>query len=63
MFLDEATSSVDEGLEYALYEKIRDALPDLIVVSVAHRRTVDAHHSQRLTLSGDGQWSLEDVTV
>lgn len=43
VFLDEATSAVDEGLEDALYRLLRTELPDTIVVSVAHRSTVDGH--------------------
>ena len=37
VFLDEATSAVDEGLEYALYALIREEVPDTMLVSVAHR--------------------------
>ncbi|MFG1796170.1 ABC transporter ATP-binding protein/permease [Nocardia sp. NPDC049149] len=58
-FLDEATSAVDEELEFALYRLIRTDLPDLIVVSTAHRATVDQHHTARLVLDGVGGWSLE----
>ncbi|MEU4812119.1 ABC transporter ATP-binding protein/permease [Nocardia fluminea] len=61
VFLDEATSAVDEGLEYSLYKLIRTEAPDTIVVSVAHRSTVDQHHTQVLTLEGDGPWELAPV--
>ncbi|MGY4100401.1 ABC transporter ATP-binding protein/permease [Nocardia sp. R16R-3T] len=57
-FLDEATSAVDEGLEFALYTLIRTELPDLILISTAHRSTVDQHHSARLELTGGGDWSF-----
>ncbi|MEV4127606.1 ABC transporter ATP-binding protein/permease [Nocardia sp. NPDC049707] len=57
-FLDEATSSVDEGLEFALYTLIRTELPDLILISTAHRTTVDQHHTARLELTGGGEWSF-----
>ncbi|MFI9504497.1 ABC transporter ATP-binding protein/permease [Nocardia sp. NPDC052566] len=57
-FLDEATSAVDEGLEFALYTLIRTELPDLILVSTAHRATVDQHHNARLELAGGGVWSF-----
>jgi len=63
VFLDEATSAIDEGLEFALYELVRSELPETIVVSVAHRSTVDVHHTQRLDLSGDGRWELAPVSV
>jgi len=63
VFLDEATSAIDEGLEFALYELVRSELPETIVVSVAHRSTVDVHHTQRLDLAGDGRWELAPVSV
>ncbi|MGW4767426.1 ABC transporter ATP-binding protein/permease [Nocardia sp. NPDC004278] len=55
-FLDEATSAVDEGLEFALYTLIRTELPDIILFSTAHRTTVDQHHTARLELTGGGGW-------
>lgn len=61
VFLDEATSAMDEGLEMALYHAIRTALPSSIVVSVSHRETVDRHHDQQLELLGDGEWRLRQV--
>ncbi|MEB3981332.1 ABC transporter ATP-binding protein/permease [Mycobacterium sp. 663a-19] len=61
VFLDEATSALDEGLEFALYQLLRSELPDCVVVSVSHRRTVEQHHEQELQLLGDGQWRLEPV--
>lgn len=58
-FLDEATSAVDQDLEFALYTLIRTELPDLILISTAHRSTVDQHHTARLVLNGNGDWSFE----
>jgi putative ATP-binding cassette transporter len=60
-FLDESTSALDEGQEFALYRSLRTALPDCIVVSVSHRPTVEQHHDQRLELLGGGQWRLVPV--
>lgn len=60
-FLDEATSAVDEGLEYTLYHLVRTEAPDTVLVSVAHRSTVDRHHTQRLELAGGGAWKLTPV--
>ena len=61
VFLDEATSAIDEGQEFALYRALRDRLPDCIVVSVSHRPTLDQHHDRRWELLGDGAWRLEPV--
>ncbi|WP_371782826.1 ABC transporter ATP-binding protein/permease [Streptosporangium subroseum] len=57
-FLDEATSSVDEGLEHALYSLIRDRLPQCILVSVGHRSTLNAFHTHYLELLGAGRWGM-----
>ena len=58
VFLDESTSALDEGLEFALYQMLRSELPNTIVVSVSHRSTVEQHHEQHLELLGAGQWQL-----
>jgi putative ATP-binding cassette transporter len=58
VFLDEATSAMDEGLELAMYRLLRSELPNTIVVSVSHRSTVEHHHNQRLELLGEGRWRL-----
>jgi vitamin B12/bleomycin/antimicrobial peptide transport system ATP-binding/permease protein len=58
-FLDEATSAMDEGLEFAMYRLLREQLPTCIVVSVGHRSTLQSHHTRRLELSGTGAWSME----
>ncbi|WP_306365180.1 ABC transporter ATP-binding protein/permease [Nocardia sp. CC227C] len=60
-FLDEATSAVDEGLEYTLYHLVRTETPDTVLVSVAHRSTVDRHHTHRLELTGGGAWQLSPI--
>ncbi|BBZ46478.1 ABC transporter ATP-binding protein/permease [Mycobacterium parmense] len=61
VFLDESTSALDEGQEYALYEMLRADEPDLIVVSVAHRRNVVRRHDRFLHLLGGGAWRLGDI--
>jgi putative ATP-binding cassette transporter len=61
VFLDESTSALDEGQEFALYRSLRTALPDCVVVSVSHRGTVEQHHDRRLELLGGGQWRLAPI--
>jgi putative ATP-binding cassette transporter len=61
VFLDEATSALDEGLEFALYQLLRTELPECVVVSVSHRRTVEQHHDQLLELLGAGKWELRSI--
>lgn len=50
IFLDETTSAVDEPTETALYTLLKESLPQAIIVSVGHRSTLMAFHSQRLIL-------------
>ncbi len=61
VFLDESTSALDEGQEFALYRALRTRLPDCIVVSVSHRPSLEQHHDRRLELLGDGAWRLAPV--
>lgn len=58
LFMDEASSALDEGLEFALYDLVRSELPECMLVSVSHRTTVEQHHEKELQLLGDGAWRL-----
>ncbi len=55
LFLDEATASVDEQSEASLYELLRKYLPNSAVVSVGHRSTLLAWHSDRLVFDGSAR--------
>lgn len=61
VFLDEATSAIDEGLEHWLYTLIRAELPDLILISIAHRSTIEGHHTHRLNIDEGGKWRMTDI--
>ena len=61
VFVDEATSAMDEGLELTMYRLLRAELPGTVLVSVSHRSTVEQHHQQRLELLGEGRWQLSPV--
>jgi putative ATP-binding cassette transporter len=54
LFLDEATSAVDEDTEARLYALVRDRLPGTTVVSVGHRRSLESFHSRRLIVTPNG---------
>ncbi|MBL8448160.1 MAG: ABC transporter ATP-binding protein/permease [Zoogloeaceae bacterium] len=58
LFLDEASSALDEGLEHAMYTLLREVLPDAVLVSVGHRSSLVGFHDQTLDLAGGGQWRL-----
>lgn len=57
-FIDEATSAMDEGLEFAMYKLLRETFPAMRLVSVGHRSTLHVHHSHLLQLKGHGEWEL-----
>ncbi|MEY2655928.1 MAG: hypothetical protein RLZZ524_2956 [Pseudomonadota bacterium] len=58
VFLDEATSATDTGLEHGLYTLIRRELPQSVLVSVGHRETLAPLHDQVLQIEPGGGWRL-----
>ncbi|WP_105902968.1 ABC transporter ATP-binding protein/permease [Vibrio gangliei] len=48
LFLDEATSSLDEETESKMYQLLEKQLPDTTLVSIAHRSKVARYHHYRL---------------
>ncbi len=54
LFLDEATASLDEASEAALYRLLQERLPDTTLVSIGHRSTLIAFHRRRLSFERDG---------
>jgi putative ATP-binding cassette transporter len=54
IFLDKATSALDEAMERRAYELLAERLPDATIVSVAHRPTVTRYHPRHWTLAPHG---------
>jgi vitamin B12/bleomycin/antimicrobial peptide transport system ATP-binding/permease protein len=54
LFLDEATSAVDEATEAQLYRLLGERLPATTIVSVGHRATLRAFHRRRLVVQPNG---------
>lgn len=54
LFLDEATASLDEPAEAALYKLVQERLPGVTIVSIGHRSTLLAFHNRKMTLERDG---------
>jgi vitamin B12/bleomycin/antimicrobial peptide transport system ATP-binding/permease protein len=54
LFLDEATASLDEPSEAALYRLLMEKLPATTVVSIGHRSTLNAFHRRNIILVRDG---------
>jgi vitamin B12/bleomycin/antimicrobial peptide transport system ATP-binding/permease protein len=65
LFLDEATSAVDESTEARLYRLVRERLPGTTVFSVGHRATLRPFHSRQLLVraNGNGPSSIVEVTA
>jgi putative ATP-binding cassette transporter len=61
LFLDEATASLDEASEAALYGLLAEKLPATTVVSIGHRNTLAAFHQRNFVLACDGdRFALQD---
>jgi vitamin B12/bleomycin/antimicrobial peptide transport system ATP-binding/permease protein len=54
LFLDEATASLDEASEAALYHLLQEKLPATTIVSIGHRSTLVAFHQRHVVLTRDG---------
>ena len=54
LFLDEATASLDEAAEAALYRLIEEKLPTTTIVSIGHRSTLEAFHQRNVEFARDG---------
>ena len=63
LFLDEASSALDEPSEQVLYQLIRERLPKTAIVSVGHRSTLKSFHGRQLQLDGQGGWQLAMTAV
>ena len=54
LFLDEATASLDEAAEAAVYRLLLKRLPRAAIVSIGHRSTLATFHRRRLALVPQG---------
>jgi vitamin B12/bleomycin/antimicrobial peptide transport system ATP-binding/permease protein len=64
LFLDEATASLDEAAEAALYQLLQERLKGSTIISIGHRSTLGAFHSRRVEVRrGDGASQVRDVSL
>lgn len=64
LFLDEATSAIDETSEAGLYRLLRERLPRTTMVSIGHRTTLVSFHERHLAVVRDAAGArLEDVAA
>jgi putative ATP-binding cassette transporter len=54
LFLDEATASLDEPSEAALYQLVQKQLPETTIVSIGHRTTLHAFHTRNVAFERKG---------
>jgi putative ATP-binding cassette transporter len=50
LFLDEATASLDEAMETAVYETLKQHLPEATMVSIGHRPSLRKWHDRQVVL-------------
>jgi putative ATP-binding cassette transporter len=58
LFLDEATSSLPEDAQEALYRLLKQKLPRTTLVSIGHRSSLAAHHQRQLQWRGEALASV-----
>jgi putative ATP-binding cassette transporter len=64
LFLDEATASLDEPAEAALYDLLERRLSAATIVSIGHRSTLAAFHRRRLDLAReDDHYTLREGSL
>jgi vitamin B12/bleomycin/antimicrobial peptide transport system ATP-binding/permease protein len=63
LFLDEATSAVDEATEQRLYRLVRERLPETTVFSIGHRATLRPFHTRRLMVQPTGNSAASVVEL
>jgi vitamin B12/bleomycin/antimicrobial peptide transport system ATP-binding/permease protein len=63
LMLDEATSAMDEAAERAFYLALREILPDVAILTIAHRSTLRAVHARHFRVESrtDGVNHLVEV--
>jgi putative ATP-binding cassette transporter len=59
LFLDEATSAIDEPTEAELYKLLHTKLKNTTIISVGHRHTLAAYHKRKLIIDNIGSWCIE----
>ena len=64
LFLDEATASLDEPGEAALYQLLEQRLPQATIVSIGHRATLAAFHRRRLAFTrAEGRHVVQETAL
>ncbi len=48
-------------MEHAMYDLVRERLPECTIVSVGHRSTLESMHTDELMLLGEGRWEVKSL--
>jgi putative ATP-binding cassette transporter len=54
LFLDEATTALDEPMEAKIYQTLNEKLPHTAIVSIGHRGTLQQFHKRRFEMQPSG---------
>lgn len=65
LFLDEATTAMDEAMEAKIYQALVEHLPETAVISIGHRGTLQQFHKRRLEMhpAGAGTFTPLDTAA
>jgi putative ATP-binding cassette transporter len=64
LLLDEATASLDEAAEAALYRLLQERLKGKTIISIGHRSTLGAFHGRRIALTAHDEFhQAQEVTL
>ncbi|ACB95370.1 ABC transporter ATP-binding protein/permease [Beijerinckia indica] len=65
LFLDEATSAMDETLEATVYKTLVEKLPATTIVSIGHRSSLIHFHSRHIEMRGtqEGSFTLVEISA
>ena len=65
LFLDEATSAMDEAMEAEIYEILAGKLPGTTIVSIGHRASLAKFHKRHIEMrpSAAGIFTPTEITI
>lgn len=65
LFLDEATTAMDEAMEAKIYQALVEHLPDTAIISIGHRGTLQQFHKRRLEMhpAGTGTFTPSEANA
>ena len=63
LFLDEASSAMDERIETVSYNLIKQELKDSLIISVGHRSSLLKMHDYILEAHENGDWEITDGNI